>query len=351
MTSHAIKFIKEQGLRPVLITLKQNLPVAEAMSYLNDLILWDNLSLSPISYYTRDHHPLSFTPISKESFHENTKDICIDLQVTSRSRTLLKYLKNELLFSKTISVPKRSFRRIYLVIRSRITHHQKPLLSKSFQPGLIVKTQKEFLSKHLFGDKGSALELPGHTTSEIIHKRAMNPTAKLPISLEGIEKFICVCPSASTFNKRWPKEYFRKFIEMILNKTQLNIVLCGGEDASQIGEYLEFIDTNRVFNLVNACNLSQTISILENASYVVSNDSFACHVCDALGTPASVIFGPTSPEFGFAPLNTFINIHYSHLSCSPCSRHGSSPCRFKNLACLKSISPETVFTAFLNGQR
>ena len=64
--------------------------------------------------------------------------------------------------------------------------------------------------------------------------------------------------------------------------------------------------------------------------------------------PASVLFGATSPLFGFVPIYEKISIEYMNLSCSPCSRHGKGFCRFKNLKCLQDIDTLNIFNHILN---
>jgi heptosyltransferase-2 len=124
----------------------------------------------------------------------------------------------------------------------------------------------------------------------------------------------------------------------------LKIILCGGPDDRLVATYLAFLNTSRIVDLVGKIPLSETLSLIQKASYVVTGDSFASHAADLLGTPASVLFGATHPLLGFAPENPHATVHHKGLSCSPCSRHGQGECKHRNIRCLTSITPEEVFT-------
>jgi heptosyltransferase-2 len=72
------------------------------------------------------------------------------------------------------------------------------------------------------------------------------------------------------------------------------------------------------------------------------------HLAEALGTPAKVIFGPTTPDLGFGPWKKESqSIGYS-LWCRPCGKDGRYCIQWtKRYRCLKELSPEVVFDQIL----
>ena len=159
-----------------------------------------------------------------------------------------------------------------------------------------------------------------------------------------INAYVVLFPGASGPLKEWPAEKLLEWINLILSKTNKKIVLCGGKDVLEIGAKLtKSIPTERLWNAIAHCSLAETLAIIAHASHVVSGDTFAGHAADAFGVPASVLFGATSPQFGFVPPGSGSKILYAHMSCSPCTRHGKGTCRFGNKMCLQNIAAEDVF--------
>ena len=86
-------------------------------------------------------------------------------------------------------------------------------------------------------------------------------------------------------------------------------------------------------------------------SQIVTNDSFPAHAAQAFEIPATVLFGATSPYFGFAPKAPQIHVETLNLACSPCTRHGNRQCPYKNLKCLTGISANHVFKQILQKEK
>jgi len=84
---------------------------------------------------------------------------------------------------------------------------------------------------------------------------------------------------------------------------------------------------------------------LAACSGAVCNDSGPMHLAAAMGTAVVGLFGPTSPELGFAPLGERACFLHLGLSCSPCSRHGSRPCYRDRRYCMEDIPPGRVLEA------
>ena len=75
-------------------------------------------------------------------------------------------------------------------------------------------------------------------------------------------------------------------------------------------------------------------------------DSGNMHLAALSGVPVLSIWGATHPDAGFGPWGqgeeAILQIPTDELTCRPCSVFGNKPCWRGDLACLTSISVETV---------
>jgi heptosyltransferase-2 len=92
-------------------------------------------------------------------------------------------------------------------------------------------------------------------------------------------------------------------------------------------------------------SLLPTAALMERCRLVLSNDSAAAHLAAAVGRPVVAIFGPTVPDFGFAPFGEEHMVVQRQMDCRPCGPHGGRRCPRKTLACMKEISAEEVMDA------
>jgi ADP-heptose:LPS heptosyltransferase len=93
--------------------------------------------------------------------------------------------------------------------------------------------------------------------------------------------------------------------------------------------YLNLFDDlakSRRLRVMTGLQLPILAGLLAFSRLTVSNDSGVMHLSAAVGTPTAGLFGPTHPSLGFAPLGEKCVAVTTDESCSPCSRHGASPC-------------------------
>lgn len=352
--THAIA--RGKGYAPYLLTHSANASLLHCMPQLAGACLSSDNGLA---FMMRSAESGEMLPVDEKTFSSAVgRDLLVrrnstekqpstilnvvDLQATRRSRRAIARLEQmmtgEGISLKTHTVRKLTFWRILLVVWSffarRQFHGRVPpaWLQKRLEP--VHELQRKVMSK--LPDVGSRPESAPNQPVLTVPAAADNSKTSRP--------HVVLLLGASYRLKSWPREYFRDLIRQILNRTDLQIVLCGSKDDRSAGEYLEFAHRERILNLTGETSLAETLAWIAGAKYVVTGDSFASHAADLLGTPASVLFGSTHPLLGFAPEGTHTTVHHTGLSCSPCSRHGQGECRFKNLRCLTSIKPEQVFS-------
>lgn len=156
--------------------------------------------------------------------------------------------------------------------------------------------------------------------------------------------YLVINPNASDLRleRRWGKARFAALITHILEAVEdLNIVLVGSK-----GEYAytqsvaEEVGHPRVINTAGQTSLNGLISIIDQATAMVSNDTGPMHVAFCTNTPVICLFGPCSPQqYGTSP---YAHIMYKPVFCSPCVHDFEvPPCKGDNV-CMQLITVEEV---------
>jgi len=121
-----------------------------------------------------------------------------------------------------------------------------------------------------------------------------------PFKLDGIDRcpeLIGLLPgSANNPSKRWPVENWKILIEGLLSQNQKIKIFGTRDDLKLIKEVCDDFDPEKVINLCGKTNLCELAMELASCSKVIGNDSGGLHLANALGTPVTVIFGPTNPQ-------------------------------------------------------
>jgi lipopolysaccharide heptosyltransferase II len=153
--------------------------------------------------------------------------------------------------------------------------------------------------------------------------------------------FIVLFPGASTPEKCWGVERFSQ-LSGCLVRNKYSVVVVGGKDDVSVGDAIAA--GPNVVNLAGKTSLQETAGILNRSKLLISGDSGVLHIGFGLGKPTVSIFGPSS-AVKWAPRGDR-HIHINHeLTCSPCSRFGTTPpCQIDN-KCINDISVGEVFTA------
>jgi heptosyltransferase-2 len=90
--------------------------------------------------------------------------------------------------------------------------------------------------------------------------------------------------------------------------------------------------------------LKELIEKISQMDVLISNDSAPVHLASDLAVPVLALFGPTLPEFGFAPWRkSSLALGVSNLDCRPCHIHGPKVCPKGHHKCMKELKAEYVF--------
>ncbi len=163
----------------------------------------------------------------------------------------------------------------------------------------------------------------------------------------GSEDYYCVMPASKWAGKCWQVDNYFELIRSLSRKGNslgCPVVMGSNSDAPSV-ELVRRLKKEgiRHHSGVGRWNLRETAQILSGATRYLGNDTGLAHLSEAVGTPALVIFGPTTPELGFGPWRPQSIAVGSSLWCRPCSRDGSRCFRpFNRFLCMTSLHPQTV---------
>lgn len=152
-----------------------------------------------------------------------------------------------------------------------------------------------------------------------------------------------VNPRDSVMEKRWPQEKFTVLVLRILENGG-KVVLIGGKDDIEIANSIEkkLGETPGLLNLAGKTTWWQTASVIKRCRMLISIDSGPAHLAVALGTSATVLFGPTDPDQLY--YRDTIRIVRSSAECSPCySNRVFSGCSTGKSDCMLCITPDDVW--------
>jgi len=154
------------------------------------------------------------------------------------------------------------------------------------------------------------------------------------LQLSPQQQIVVIHPQASCPSKMWPRDYFKKLIEHIIENYHPKII--------QIGSQKNFGKIHKdVIDLSGMTTISELASIIKRSSLLISNDSGPVHVAVALGIPVISIFGRKQP--GLSParwghVQQKAIVLHKDAGCSICLAHN---CK-NDFQCLRLITPEEV---------
>lgn len=144
--------------------------------------------------------------------------------------------------------------------------------------------------------------------------------------------------------KRWPVENALELLDECVREG-IEVVLVGDPSSKELAaEIVRQNDSLLIDNRVGQTGAQEWVDILDSCSVLVSGDSASVHVASDLGVPVLALFGPTVPDFGFAPWRRGSRVlQLPDLPCRPCHIHGPKVCPLGHHKCLKDLRGKEVF--------
>lgn len=158
-------------------------------------------------------------------------------------------------------------------------------------------------------------------------------------------RYLAFAPGAQSRIKRWLPAHFAALADRLIGEFKIPIVLVGADSERKIIEEVRKYSRNPLIDLCGQTNLRELAVVLDQALFVVSNDSAPLQIAYSLDRPVVALFGPTDPEiYGLKSAHHLIQTQT--LACEPCML---AECHnTKSLECLVELDPEKVFEACLS---
>jgi ADP-heptose:LPS heptosyltransferase len=147
---------------------------------------------------------------------------------------------------------------------------------------------------------------------------------------------VALAPGATWTAKAWPLERYRELArDLAAQGTRVMVFWGPGEKelAHRLTEGLPGVEMAPPGDLIDLAERLAGVDVL------VSGDSGARHLAQAVGTATISLFGPTDPWTATPPSSGHRWLRYP-ISCSPCQR---TVCPMRENHCLTRISSRTVF--------
>ncbi len=152
---------------------------------------------------------------------------------------------------------------------------------------------------------------------------------------------IAMAPDSVWQTKQWGYDKYKSLLSLLRSKNY-SIIIIGVNESKLEGD--DHSTYNNVVDLTSKTSPEELTSVISYCDLLISNDSAPVHIATATCTPTIVIYGPTVPEFGFAPPSDIGQIiQNENLWCRPCASHGGNECPIHSHECMTSISAQNVF--------
>jgi heptosyltransferase-2 len=316
---------------PLLRSLKMNFPDAgityvikkqfadliAASPYVNEIVCYDSAEGFKGLKTLRKH-------LSKKPF-----DLCIDIHKNWRSY----YLRFGISSRYTTAYSKQIIKRSLLVYCGiNIYNSIKPVYIRYFE------SVRRF--KIAYDNLGTEVFVPEEARNKVHHLLVKSGyTFDQPL--------VVFCPGATYFTKRWKSEGFVETARSLINDHNVFVIIHGGkadiELCSNIAQAIGF----GAFHLAGQLNLIESAALLGFAKLVVANDSGLLHMAQAQKIPVVGIYGSTTKELGYFPLETNSTVVEVPLKCRPCTHNGLHKCPKKHFHCMNMISTNKVISAIM----
>lgn len=157
---------------------------------------------------------------------------------------------------------------------------------------------------------------------------------------------VVMAPGAKHFTKRWPPAYYAKLIKIIYDELGWKSLLVGGPaERTMIDGIQNRAGEEAMESVAGSISLLETMAVISEGTFFISNDSGLMHVAAAYQKPQIAIFGSTTRDLGFFPVNPNATIVENHsVDCRPCTHIGKTDCPKEHFKCMLDITPEDVFS-------
>ncbi|MBC8042726.1 MAG: glycosyltransferase family 9 protein [Rhizobacter sp.] len=300
---------------PLVRQLRSRFPAAE-LHYLT------NPAFAPLLIHNPHLNQVLTTDALPDEFYSQQYDTVIDLQNNARSRGWISRLKGA---PEIFRYSKENWKKFLLVnFKINLLADETPVPERYRKAVLPLGVR----------DDGCGCEVFLSESDEAFAEK-MLPDAK---------RRLAICYGARHFTKRFPAEKFARVIGTVLNQTDAEVLLLGGESDKATGdEIFSMLPNARVKNFSGACSILQTAALIARSDMVLTNDTGLLHIASAFQKKTVALFGSSVGEFGFAPFRTPHQVfEVQGLACRPCSHIGKNHCPEGHFKCMRELNDAEI---------
>jgi heptosyltransferase-2 len=188
-----------------------------------------------------------------------------------------------------------------------------------------------------------------HKTEPWVAKGAPSLLRALRPALVPADPAVVISLGSPWPTKRWPVENALPLVRALVDEGH-RVQLVGDASAAGLAAQIRAeLPSLLVEDHCGRTSIRSWVDLISEARAVVSGDSAAVHVASDLGVPVVALFGPTLPDFGFAPWRRgSLALGVNSLSCRPCDIHGPKECPLGHHRCLKDLGGARVHQVLAN---
>lgn len=123
----------------------------------------------------------------------------------------------------------------------------------------------------------------------------------------GLKRRIALHPGSGSTKKNWPLKNWIRLTEELLNDTNVEVLIVGGEAERESAEKLDGLFPKDRTRLFMNRPLEEVARALSQSQAFVGHDSGISHIAAALGTPSVILWGPTNMKI-WRPLGKHVTI-------------------------------------------
>jgi heptosyltransferase-3 len=125
---------------------------------------------------------------------------------------------------------------------------------------------------------------------------------------ELLRPLVAMHPGSGGERKKWGLEKWQELGDRILEtRPATTLLIVGGEADEQELEHFRRVWAGRNVRFARSLTLPLLAAVLEHCDHFIGHDSGISHIAAAVGTPCTLLFGPTDPEV-WAPMNPRVRV-------------------------------------------
>jgi len=257
-------------------------------------------------------------------------DLFLDIHKNWRSR----YLRLGIKAKKTTTYSKQLFNRTLLInLKINLYRRIKPVYERYFESVGKLSIQ--------YDGRGTEIHF---SPEKVVKAQDMLTSAGYSYN----SPLVIICPSATYNNKKWKPEGFIETARHLISEKSVFVVVHGGKGDMELCSDIAARIGSGAVSLAGQLSLAESAALLSLSTLVIANDSGLLHLAQSQKKPVVGIYGPTTRELGYFPVNMQSAVIETTVTCRPCTHNGLNYCPKKHFKCMLDIPANSVTEAALN---